>query len=66
MIIHGNQSSNPISPKTLNSNDALHEMIPFGQMTLETNFFENVNGQPMDGQMDLGRRTIAIFIHVLT
>ena len=28
---------------------ALQEIITFGRLTLETYFFENVNGQPTDG-----------------
>ena len=39
--------------------DALQELIIFGQLTLETYFFENMNGQPTDG---LGTPTIAILI----
>ena len=46
--------SNPISQKNLKQpfplpDDALQEMITFGQLTLETYFLENMNGQPTDG-----------------
>ena len=37
-------------------------LITFGQLTLEPYVFENVNGQPMDGLMDKGRKTIAMLI----
>ena len=40
--------SNPISLPFPLPDDALQEMITFGQLTSETYFFENMNGQPTD------------------
>ena len=68
-IIHGNQSSNAISPKTLYSLCptwwySSWNLITVIQLTLEIYFFKNVNRQwrQMKRRMDEGRLSLAYLI----